>query len=83
MRKKNMLYFKQDKMFDMEKSFSLHSVIVPTNHAVTFEYFINEGGTTRKPVILLCAIQGSRLTFQLTSLVASDSLNSIAKIYFH
>ena len=78
-----MVYFKQDKMFDMEKSFFLHSVIVPANHAVTFEYFINEGGTTKKPVILLCVIQGLRLTFQLTSLVASERLNSIAKIYFH
>ena len=61
MRKKDIVYFKQDKIYDIEKSFSLHSVIVPANHAVTFEYFINEGSTTKKPVILLCVIQGLRL----------------------
>ena len=29
-----MVYVKQDKMFNMEKSFSFHSVIVPANHVV-------------------------------------------------
>ena len=28
----------------------------PVNHVVTVECFINDGCTTRKPVILLCVI---------------------------
>ena len=44
-------------MPDMEKKYSFHSVIIPANHVVTIECFIiNEGCTTRKPVILLCVI---------------------------
>ena len=45
-----------DKMSDMEKSYSFHSVIVTTTHVVTTECFTNEGCTTRKPVILPCVV---------------------------
>ena len=44
------------KMSDLEKSYSYHSVIVPANHVVTTECFINEGCATWKPVLLLCLI---------------------------
>ena len=44
------------KMSDMEKSYSFHSIIVPTNPVVTIECFINQGCTTREPVIILCVI---------------------------
>ena len=43
-------------MPNIEKCYSFHSVIVPANHIVTIECFINECCTTRKLVILLCAI---------------------------
>ena len=33
-----MVYFKQGKMSDMEKSYSFHSVIIPVNHVVTNEW---------------------------------------------
>ena len=58
MRKKSfMVSVKQDKeMSDMENSYSFQSVIVPANHVVTIECFINEGCTTRKPMILFCVI---------------------------
>ena len=50
--------FKQGKMSNMKKSYCFHSVIVPANHIVTIiiECFINEGCTTRKPVILFCVV---------------------------
>ena len=41
----------------MEKTYFFHSVIVPANNIVTVECFINEGYTTRRPVILLCVIE--------------------------
>ena len=38
-----MVYFKQDKkMSNMEKSYPIYSVIVPANHVVTIECFVNE-----------------------------------------
>ena len=46
------VYFKQNKMSDMEKSYSFHSVTVPANH-ISIECFINKGCTTRKPAIVL------------------------------
>ena len=53
-----MAYFKQDKKMsdDMENSDSFHSVIVPVNHVVTIECFMNEGCITRKRVIYLRVI---------------------------
>ena len=51
-----MIKLKQDKEKRHGEELSFHSVIFPGNHIVTIECFINEGCTTRKPVILLCVI---------------------------
>ena len=48
----------------MEKSHSFHSVIVPAEHVVTIECFINGGCTTRKSVIVLCVIYTQREHYQ-------------------
>ena len=65
-----MVYFKQDKkMSNMEKSYSFHS-----NHIVTIEYFVIEGCTTRKPVILLCIIYIPDVNISNVTMVVGDGV---------
>ena len=72
-----MVYFKQDKMSDMEKSYSFHSVIVPANHVVTIERFINEGCTKRKLVILLCVLYMPYMYITNVSRVVGDGIATL------
>ena len=39
---KKVLWFILDKMSDMEKSYSFHSVILPASHVVTTECFMSD-----------------------------------------
>ena len=49
---------------DMEKTYSFHSVIIPANHVVTIECFINEGCTTEKAVIFLCVLYSMNINIK-------------------